>query len=325
MMKLLEVRDLKIKFYTSLGVAEAVRGISFDVEKGEILGIVGESGSGKSVTGLAIMDLLDRNKGVKVDGEILYKGKNILKMTEKEVCDWRGSKISMIFQEPSSALNPVMSVENQLREVYEIHQPEKAKHCHLQLVDLLRRLHIIEAEKVLKQYPFELSGGMKQRIVIAMSVLAGPELIIADEPTTALDVTTQAEILSLLQEIQKETGCAVIFITHDLGVIAEIAREVMVMYRGLVMERSPVKQFFENAKHPYSKDLLASRLENFDGSFRKIPGSIPDAYEPMEGCAYYGRCAEADAGCRNQFPMLTAVDDHQVRCFRYNGRGRCNE
>ena len=253
-MSILEVKNLKVSFDSVMGKVNAVKGVSFSVNEGEILGIVGESGSGKSVSSLAIMGLIDDRTGSIDSGEIIFDGKNLLELSEKELCKFRGDRISMIFQEPMTSLNPVVTVFKQLKEVYKIHMPEKVKDCREELVELLSRLNIPDAEKILDKYPFELSGGLKQRIMIAMGMICKPDIIIADEPTTALDVTTQAEILDLLKEIKEENNSGIILITHDLGVIAEMAQRVAVMYFGNVVEECSVLEFFDNAKHPYSVD-----------------------------------------------------------------------
>lgn len=316
---LLEVKHLSVEFQTVLGKAEAVRDLSFSINSGEVVGIVGESGSGKSVTSLTIMGLLDNNNATVANGEILFEGKDLLKMSEKELCKIRGDKITMVFQEPAMALNPVIKIEKQLKEIYKIHQPEKVKKCHDELVSLLEELKIPDAEEVLNKYPFQLSGGMKQRIMIAMAVLGKPKLLIADEPTTALDVTMQSEILELLKLMKKETGCAVILITHDLGVVAEMADRVIVMYRGQLVEERNINEFYHSAKHPYSKDLLNARPEKFDGKFWSIPGSIPNAYTPLVGCGYCERCREKTSKCHESIPELTTFrDQSKVRCHNYH-------
>lgn len=320
-MKLLEVKDLEVVFHTIMGEAEAVRGIHFSVDRGEILGIVGESGSGKSVTSLAIMGLLQRQTSEVRNGQILFDGQDLLKMTEKELCRLRGKRIAMVFQEPASALNPVVKIEKQLAEVFKLHDPVRAKNCRHELVELLEKLNIPDAKDVLKKYPFELSGGMKQRIMIAMAMLCKPDLLIADEPTTALDVTTQAEILDLLKLVQKETNCAIIFITHDLGVIAEMAQRVVVMYRGKIMEDSEVNAFFQSAKHPYSQDLLGTRPENFNGRFTSIEGNIPSAYEKLVGCPYCERCRSAEKCCATLPPNMEICDGSRVYCRKYENGG----
>lgn len=326
MEKILEVNHLSVEFKTTQGIASAVRDLSFSVYQGEIIGIVGESGSGKSVTSLAVMGLLDENTAHISGGEILFEGKDLLKLTEKEYCKIRGSEITMVFQEPAMALNPVIKIEKQLQEVYQIHRPSEAKYCHAKLAALLEELRIPDADQVLQKYPFELSGGMKQRIMIAMAMLGKPQLMIADEPTTALDVTTQAEILDLIKIMQKETECAVILITHDLGVIAEMADRVLVMYRGQLVEQRTIGEFYRGARHPYSRDLLGARPEEFDGRFRSIPGTIPNAYLPLIGCGYCGRCREAEKSCYDTPPnFFTFPDGSQVRCHKYSRGGIKNE
>ncbi|MCI8640241.1 MAG: ABC transporter ATP-binding protein [Coprococcus sp.] len=326
MEKILEVNHLTVEFRTTLGIASAVRDLSFSVNKGEIVGIVGESGSGKSVTSLAVMGLLDENTAHISKGEILFEGKDLLKLSEKEICKIRGAELTMVFQEPAMALNPVIKVEKQLGEIYKIHEPSKAKNCHAELTELLEKLRIPDAQQVLKKYSFELSGGMKQRIMIAMAMLSKPKLLIADEPTTALDVTTQAEILDLMKMMQKETGCAVILITHDLGVIAEMADKILVMYRGQLVEEKEINRFYHGAQHPYSKDLLGARPEGFDGRFWSIPGAIPNAYTPLTGCGYCGRCREALPRCLKETPKLIRLKEgDQVRCHRYGQGGGKNE
>lgn len=316
--KLLEVKHLSVEFQTVLGTAKAVRDLSFTVDEGEVVGIVGESGSGKSVTSLTIMGLLNEKSARISSGEILFEGKDLLQLSERELCKIRGTEITMVFQEPAMALNPVMKIEKQLKEIFKIHKPEKVKTCHDELVKLLEELKIPDAEEVLKKYPFQLSGGMKQRIMIAMAVLGKPKLLIADEPTTALDVTMQAEILDLMKLMKKETGCAVILITHDLGVVAEMADKVVVMYRGQLVEERRSADFYQRARHPYSQDLLEARPEKFNGKFWSIPGSIPNAYMAMEGCGYCGRCRKETEECCKRIPGLVSFEDgSKVRCLQY--------
>lgn len=323
---LLEVKNLSVSFHTAIGKADAIRNLSFSVAEGEVVGIVGESGSGKSVTSLTIMGLLNDKNARISNGEILFKGQDLLKLSEKEMCKIRGSEITMVFQEPAMALNPVIKIEKQLQEIYKIHQPKKVKSCHNEFIHLLEELRIPDAEQVLNKYPFQLSGGMKQRIMIAMAVLSKPKLLIADEPTTALDVTMQAEILDLLKLMKKETGCAVILITHDLGVVAEMADKVLVMYRGQLVEERKIADFYQSARHPYSNDLLGARPEKFTNRFWAIPGSIPNAYIPLEGCGYCGRCREETEKCRGQIPELISFPDgSQVRCCKYSVQSEKSE
>ena len=317
-MSVLEVKDLKVSFHTVMGKVEAVKGVDLQVNSGEVLGIVGESGSGKSVTSLAIMGLINSQSGMVESGEILFEGKNLINLTEKEMCKVRGDKISMIFQEPMTSLNPVVTIYKQLREVYKIHRPEKKNNCKDELVELLNKLNIPDPKSVLNKYPFELSGGLKQRIMIAMAMICNPSLIIADEPTTALDVTTQAEIIGLLKQIKEESNSGIMLITHDLGIIAEMAQRVAVMYYGKVVEECSVKEFFDNARHPYSKDLLGAMPENFNGRFQSIEGNVPNLYEDIKGCAYYKRCKKRTSQCENsQPPMINLENNHKVRCFKF--------
>lgn len=316
-MSLLEVKNLSVDFHTSLGTAKAVRDVSFSVKRDEILGIVGESGSGKSVSAYAVMRLLDPPGADIASGKVLFEGEDLLKKTDKEMCAYRGKEISMVFQEPAMALNPVQKVKKQLREVYKIHMPGRLKEADDQNRALLEKLNIADAGQVMNKYPFELSGGIKQRIMIAMAMISRPKLLIADEPTTALDVTTQAEILRLLKTLQRETHCAMILITHDLGVIAEMADKVMVMYRGQAQEICDSHTFFKKGLHPYSQDLLQARPEFFDGRFRSIPGNIPNAYQVMEGCAYCGRCRFEKEACRcTKIEMKDVSFGHSVRCLQ---------
>ena len=316
-MSILEVKNLNISFSTLFGEVKAVKNVSFEVKDREILGIVGESGSGKSVTNLGIMGLLDKTNS-KVTGEsVKLLDKEILNLKEIEMCKIRGRDISMIFQEPMTSLNPVVTVYNQLREVYKLHDKSKYKNCREHLKELLEKLHVPEADKVLDKYPFELSGGLKQRIMIAMAMVCEPKLLICDEPTTALDVTTQAEILSLIEEIKEKENMSAIFITHDLGVVSQLADRVIVMYFGEIVEECKVEDFFKNPLHPYSIDLLNTMPENFNGRFATIKGQIPRATEVIEGCAYYNRCNYACDKCKEKTVELEVINENRkVRCVR---------
>ena len=317
-MSILEVKDLKVSFNSVMGKVQAVKGVNLSINAGEVVGIVGESGSGKSVTSLAIMGLINNASGKIDSGEINFKGQDLLKLKEKEMCKIRGDKISMIFQEPMTSLNPVVKVYKQLREVYKIHRPEKKNNCKEELISLLNKLNIPDPEVVLSKYPFELSGGLKQRIMIAMGMICNPDILIADEPTTALDVTTQAEIIELLKDIKNESNSGIILITHDLGVVAEIAEKVVVMYFGQVVEECSVNEFFDNAMHPYSKALLDAMPDNFDGRFKSIEGNVPNLYEKVEGCPYYKRCLEIGVECTKENPeMIDLGDGHKVRCIKF--------
>lgn len=315
-MSILEVKDLKVSFDSAMGRVQAVKGVSLNVNPKEVLGIVGESGSGKSVTSLAIMGLINNASGKIDSGEIVFKGKDLLKLKEKEMCKVRGDKISMIFQEPMTSLNPVTTVYKQLREVYKIHRPDKINNCKEELIDLLEKLKIPDPKSVLNKYPFELSGGLKQRIMIAMGMICNPDILIADEPTTALDVTTQAEIIDLLKDIKEESNSGIILITHDLGVIAELAQRVAVMYFGQVVEECSVGEFFDNAKHPYSRALLDAMPDNFNGRFNSIEGNVPNLYEEVKGCPYYKRCLESSVECTKENPNMVELENgHKIRCI----------
>ena len=264
-MELLKIKNLSVSFKVACGRVHAVNDLSFSLQKGKCLAIVGESGSGKSVTALSIMRILETNASVD-GGQIFFEGRNILAVKEKEMQSIRGKQISMIFQDPMTALNPSYTVYRQIAELYKLHR-KAAENVKQEITELLGRLHIPNPELILKKYPFELSGGMCQRIVIAMAFALKPDIIIADEPTTALDVSTQAEILKLLKELSEDTGSAVLLITHDMGVVAEMADEVMVMYNGRRVEKKEAEEFFRNPEHPYTKGLLRARPENFNGRF----------------------------------------------------------
>jgi len=320
---LLEVRGLKTYFFTEDGVVKAVDGVDFDVHKGEIVAIVGESGCGKSVTSLSIMRLVGI-PGKIVDGEILFKGENILELPDSEMRRIRGDRISMIFQQPTSCLNPVFRVGDQISEVLEIHRGMDKKEGWERAIELLRIVGIPEPEKRVESFPHELSGGMAQRVMIAMALACEPELLIADEPTTALDVTIQAQILDLMRGLQEKFGSSIILITHDMGVVAEMASRVSVMYAGRVVEQTDVNTIFENPLHPYTRGLLASipvmgvvkeRLDT-------IPGSVPNLINLPPGCKFAPRCkARMEHNlqiCTEREPDLIEVEPgHRVRCWLY--------
>ncbi len=299
-MSILQVKDLSICFNSLFGQVHAVEEISFDLPRGTILGVVGESGCGKSVTSLAIMRLLTEAGGQITGGEIFFEGQDLLLLSERQMCSLRGSRIAMISQEPMSALNPSYTVYKQINEVYKIH--DARRRSKQQVASLLEKLNIPEPLQVVDKYPFELSGGMLQRIVIAMAIALKPDLLIADEPTTALDVTTQAEILELLSTIHAETGSAIMLITHDLGVIAELAQRVVVMYMGKIVEESEVLSFFDDPLHPYTRDLLKARPEHFNGRFASIKGNVQTTYSRMSACPYAARCSNCMDICLEQLP-----------------------
>lgn len=307
----LSVKDLHTSFFTSMGEVKAVDGVSFDVHKGEILGIVGESGSGKSATMLSVMGLQGNSGRVK-SGQILFNGQDI------NIKSIRGKNISMIFQDPMTSLNPVLSVGYQLKETLRRHTSNSAAEIHSRAIDMLERVGIVPAEKRLKQYPHEFSGGQRQRIMIAMAMMCSPELLIADEPTTALDVTVQAQILKLIKDIQRHSGMSVILITHDLGVIAGEADRVLVMYGGQVMEQGTRREIFYSAAHPYTKGLLRSVPNPERPHERLIPieGQPPDLLNPPKGCPYVKRCPKAMKICLEHKPeALTLSDTHKFSCW----------
>lgn len=307
----LSVKDLHTSFFTSMGEVKAVDGVSFDVHKGEILGIVGESGSGKSATMLSVMGLQGNSGRVK-SGQILFNGQDI------NIKSIRGKNISMIFQDPMTSLNPVLSVGYQLKETLRRHTAKSAAEIHSRAIDMLESVGIVPAEKRLRQYPHEFSGGQRQRIMIAMAMMCSPELLIADEPTTALDVTVQAQILKLIKDIQRHSGMSVILITHDLGVIAGEADRVLVMYGGQVMEQGTRREIFYSAAHPYTKGLLRSVPNPERPHERLIPieGQPPDLLNPPKGCPYVKRCPNAMKICLEHKPeALTLSDTHKFSCW----------
>ena len=319
-MSLLEVKDLKTYFYTDAGVGKAVDGVSFSLDKGKVLGIVGESGCGKSVTSLSIMRLVDPTTGRYEGGQILFNGQDLLKLPEKEMQKIRGNRISMIFQEPMTSLNPVFTIGYQIEESLMLHKGMNAKLARERAIELLELVGIPEAGKRVDEYPHQLSGGMRQRVMIAMALAGDPELLIADEPTTALDVTIQAQILDLLRSLQKKLDMSIIIITHDLGVIAEMADEVVVMYAGDIVEKAKTKELFDDPKHPYTIGLMDSIPdveENLD-RLRTLDGLVPSLYDMPEGCRFAPRCKFACPECEKTRIHLTELENgRQVRCRRY--------
>ncbi len=320
---LLEVRNLKTYFFTEDGVVKAVDGVDFTVHRGEVLGLVGESGCGKSVTSLSIMRLVGV-PGKIVDGVIIFEGRNLLELSEDEMVHMRGNRMSMIFQQPQTSLNPVFKVGDQVAEVFQIHQNLSKEEAWERAVDLLRLVGIPDAENKAHAFPHEMSGGQAQRVMIAMALALSPQLLIADEPTTALDVTIQAQILDLMRDLQKRTNTSVILITHDLGVIAEMADRVAVMYAGRIVEQSDVRTIFEEPMHPYTKGLIASIpvLGRVTERLETIPGSVPNLINLPPGCQFAPRCR---ARIENQLTICTEIepdlvtvrDGHQVRCWLY--------
>ena len=316
---ILQVENLTTSFLTSNGEVQAVRGVSFSVGKGEILGIVGESGSGKSVTSMSILRLLADTARIK-DGSILFEGEDLTKVSKKKLREIRGNKISMIFQDPMSSLNPLIPVGKQVSEMIKIHHPKMGKEERkAQVMELFAKVRIPEPEKRYHSFPHEFSGGMRQRVMIAMALANKPELLIADEPTTALDVTIQDQILRQLRELDKEYGASIIFITHDLGGVAELCDRVLVMYGGLIMEEARIEDIFEQPGHPYTMGLLHSIPDveqEKSERLEPIPGSPPDMTNPPAGCPFAPRCSYARKVCAGSLPDFVEVGEgHRTRCF----------
>lgn len=314
---ILSVKNLCTSFKTEKGEVMAVNGVSFNLDKGKILGIVGESGSGKSVTAYSIMQILEKNGSIK-QGEVLFKGQDITKFSEKQMREFRGKCCSIIFQDPMTSLNPVFTIGNQLKEAIELHTQRKGKEAEARAVEMLTLVGVNEPEKRIKQYPYELSGGMRQRVMIAMALACEPDILIADEPTTALDVTIQAQILELMQSLQKKLGMAIIMVTHDLGVIADMCDEIIVMYGGRVCERGTAEDIFYRPGHEYTKGLLRS-IPNVDRIGEKlipIPGTPINLLNMPKGCAFCPRCENAMKIClEEQAPEVQMPDGHFASCW----------
>ena len=318
----LEIKDLKTHFFTYEGTARAVDGVSYRLAKGELLGIVGESGCGKSVTALSILRLIPVPPGRVVGGEILFKGKSLLALPEEEMRTIRGNRISMIFQEPMTSLNPVFTVGNQIQETFKLHQGLSKKESLEKTIEMLRLVNIPTPERCVERYPHELSGGMRQRVVIAMALACKPEILIADEPTTALDVTIQAQILDLMTQLKEELGMAIILITHNLGVIAEMVTRVLVMYAGKIVEEAKTRTLFDHPQHPYTLGLLKS-IPRLGDKFRagkvrlaEIPGVVPSLYDLPPGCKFSTRCPSVMDICRQREPELMEIgQDHFSSCW----------
>ena len=318
---LLQIRGLRTHFFTESGVARAVDGVDLDIMPGEVLGLVGESGSGKSVTALSILRLVPDPPGRIVGGEIRFKGRDLLALPWEEIRKVRGRDISMIFQEPMTSLNPVYTVGDQIMEVLRLHRDVSKGEARKRTVELLGRVRIPDPEQRIDEYPHQLSGGQRQRVMIAMALACDPALLIADEPTTALDVTVQAQILELLNHLQREFGMSIMLITHDLGVIAETAHRVVVMYAGVVAEVGTAEQVFGGPNHPYTEGLKASipKLGEKRDRLHTIPGSVPSPYEEIVGCPFQNRCPYVMERCQREFPPLYEVGSgHQNRCFLYD-------
>lgn len=327
MSTLLQLNDLHTYFTTKRGIVKAVNGVSYTVEAGKTLGVVGESGCGKSVSAMSILKLLDGN-GYIESGSITFKGQELTTLEEKEMYAIRGNAISVIFQEPMTSLNPVFTIERQISEAFMVHQDMDKKQAAKESVRMLADVKIPNPEDVAKQYPHQLSGGMRQRVMIAMALACKPDLLIADEPTTALDVTIQAQILKLMNDLQREKGTAILFITHDLGVINQMADDVAVMYSGEVVEMAPVEVIFSDGQysHPYTEGLMLSipRLDTaVQTRLEVIPGAVPHPLDLPAGCFFAPRCKYATDRCRSEHPELVTVDEqHTIRCFYPDKKAR---
>jgi len=323
--KILEIRDLETHFFSSRGVAKAVDKVSYSLNKGEILGIVGESGCGKSVTSLSILQIVQSPPGKIVGGEILLDGEDLLKLSKKEMQSRiRGNRISMIFQEPMTSLNPLFTVGQQLMEPLMLHRGMKKKQAKEEAIRMLRLVGIPMPERRFSQYPHSMSGGMRQRVMIAMALCCNPEVLIADEPTTALDVTIQAQILELMKKLRDELGTSIILITHDLGVVAEMCDRAVVMYCGSVVEEGTVKEIFKDPRHPYTRGLLASipKLTDEQEELYNIKGTVPSLTNLPDGCRFADRCEYCTEQCRLARPDSSDITEtHRVRCFRNGGAG----
>ena len=316
---ILSVQNLHTSFHTDKGEVKAVNGVTFNLEKGKILGIVGESGSGKSVTAYSIMRILEKNGRI-TEGKILYKGQDIAEFSEKQMREFRGKCCSIIFQDPMTSLNPVFTVGNQLREAIELHTDRKGKEAEARAIEMLTLVGVNEPEKRVKQYPYELSGGMRQRVMIAMALACNPKIIIADEPTTALDVTIQAQILDLLRNLKNKINSSIMLITHDLGVIAEMADYVVVMYAGRVVEKGTVQEIFANPSHPYTIGLMASKpvIGKKVDKLYSIPGKVPNPVNMPDYCYFRDRCEMRCPECDGKYPCeISLSETHKVSCYRY--------
>ncbi|WP_315785125.1 MULTISPECIES: ABC transporter ATP-binding protein [unclassified Bradyrhizobium] len=321
-MPLLEVENLQVHFRTPTGINRAVDGVSFHVNPGETLAIVGESGCGKSVTSMSMMRLIPEPPG-KIAGSIKLEGRDILTLSDREMRSLRGNDISMIFQEPMTSLNPVLTVGRQIGETLRLHQGLDQAQAEARAVEMLTLVGIPEPARRVREYPHQLSGGMRQRVMIAMALACNPKLLIADEPTTALDVTIQAQILKLMLELKQRVGAAIILITHDLGVVAEVAERVMVMYAGRKVEEAPVKELFRSPRHPYTQGLLGalpklgSSLSGETKRLAEIPGQVPDLKQRIDGCVFAGRCALATDLCRQYAPGLEQKAAHHIAACHF--------
>ncbi len=322
---LLQVKNLATHFYTEEGVVKSVQDVSFEVKPGEVLGVVGESGCGKSVTSMSILRLIQQPQGKIVGGQIMFNGQNLLDLTEEQMRKIRGNKISLISQDPMTSLNPVLTIGEQIMEAIILHQGKNRKEAHDKAIEMLRLVGIPSPEQRVDQYPHEFSGGMRQRAIIAMALSCEPQLLIADEPTTALDVTIQAQILDLMREIKTKRNAAIVLITHDLGVVAEMCNNVAVMYAGKVVEYTDVFSLFKNPQHPYTIGLLNSipKIDVAQERLEPIDGQPPSLVNLPRGCSFAPRCKEVQAICHTKEPGLTTVETgHQVRCLLREGKAQ---
>ena len=321
---LVEFKDVHTYFYTEAGTVKAVNGVSYKIKEGETVCVVGESGCGKSVTALSLMRLIAAPQGEIVKGNISLDGKDITSLSEEEMMSIRGNDISMIFQEPMTSLNPVFTVGNQIMESIMLHQKLDKKQARDKAIEMVKLVGIPRAEAIVDSYPHELSGGMRQRIMIAMALSCNPKLLIADEPTTALDVTIQAQILDLMRDIKQKTQTSIMLITHDLGVVAEMADYVVVMYAGKVIEEGPVNDIFKNPLHPYTRGLLKSKpvINQETDRLYSIPGQVPNPIGMKDSCYFHERCEHCMEICKTQIPTIKYYDEqHKISCFLYDGEG----
>ena len=324
MVPILQIKNLKTFFYSSQGVGKAVNGISWNLDRREALGIVGESGCGKTVTALSILRLVSDPPGRIVGGKILFEGNDLLKLSENQMEELRGNRISMIFQDPMNSLDPVFTIGNQIAEVFQFHQGMSRRDALEQSIEMLKTVKIPSPEERVSEYPYQMSGGMQQRVMIAMALACRPQVLIADEPTTALDVTIQAQILDLMLKLKEELDTAIILITHDLGIIAEVAQRVIVMYAGEIVEEATVDEIFENPLHPYTRGLLQSMPHVDQRSKRlarlqEIPGVVPGLNELPQGCLFHPRCPQTMEICREESPEWIQISDRaSVRCWRHS-------
>ena len=322
---LVEFKDVHTYFYTEAGTVKAVNGVSYKIKEGETVCVVGESGCGKSVTALSLMRLIAAPQGEIVKGNISFDGKDITSLSEEEMMSIRGNDISMIFQEPMTSLNPVFTVGNQIMESIMLHQKLDKKQARDKAIEMVKLVGIPRAEAIVDSYPHELSGGMRQRIMIAMALSCNPKLLIADEPTTALDVTIQAQILDLMRDIKQKTQTSIMLITHDLGVVAEMADYVVVMYAGKVIEEGPVNDIFKNPLHPYTRGLLKSKpvINQETDRLYSIPGQVPNPIGMKDSCYFHERCEHCMEVCKTQIPTIKYYDEqHKISCFLYDGEGK---